>query len=63
MGSVEERGKGSYRLTVVIGYDAKGNPIRERKTVKAKNLTEAKKKLTLFKLRYLMGSILTLRKR
>lgn len=42
MASVEKRGKNSFRLTVVIGYDSNGIPIRERKTIKAKNKTEAK---------------------
>jgi integrase len=48
MASIEKRGKNSYRLSVVIGYEPDGTPIRERKTVKAKNPTEAKKQLTLF---------------
>jgi len=55
MASIEKRGKNSYRLTIVIGYDAKGNPIRERKNVKAKNPTEAKKLLTLFEAEILNG--------
>ncbi|MGM0903104.1 MAG: tyrosine-type recombinase/integrase [Bacillota bacterium] len=55
MASIEKRGKNSFRLTVVIGYDAKGNPIRERKNVKAKNPTEAKKLLTLFEAEILNG--------
>jgi integrase len=44
----EPRGKGKYRLNVTIGTDDKGYPIRERKTVKAKNITEAKKLLAEF---------------
>lgn len=48
MASIEHRGGNSYRLSVVIGYESDGTPIRERKTVKAKNPTEARKKLTLF---------------
>jgi integrase len=55
LASIEKRGKSSYRLTVVIGYDSKGNPIRERKNVKAKNPTEAKKLLTLFEAEILNG--------
>lgn len=58
MANIEKRGDGSYRLSVVIGYDSKGNPIRERKTVKAKNPTEAKKKLTLFEAEILNGHYL-----
>lgn len=55
MASIEKRGKNSYRLTVVIGYDTKGHPIRERKNVKAKNPTEAKKLLSLFEAEILSG--------
>ncbi|MCM3528306.1 site-specific integrase [Cytobacillus oceanisediminis] len=55
MANVENRGNGSYRLTVILGYDEKGTPIRERKTVKAKNLKEAKKLLTLFEAEILTG--------
>ncbi|MCQ6275796.1 site-specific integrase [Bacillus sp. V3B] len=58
MANIEKRGKDSYRLTVVIGYDAQGNMIRERKTVKAKSPTEAKKKLTLFEAEILNGHYL-----
>lgn len=42
MANIEKRGKNSFRLNVIIGYDSNGVPIRERKTVKAKNKTEAK---------------------
>lgn len=55
MANVEDRGKGSYRLNVILGYDDKGVPIRERKTVKAKNMTEAKKMLTIFEAEILTG--------
>ena len=55
MSHVEKRGKNSFRLVVTIGYDEKGVPIRERKTVKAKNTTEAKKQLTLFEAEILTG--------
>lgn len=55
MASIEKRGKNSFRLSVVIGYEQDGTPIRERKTVKAKNPTEAKKQLTLFEAEILNG--------
>jgi integrase len=58
LASIEKRGSNSYRLTVVIGYEADGTPIRERKTVKAKNPTEAKKQLTLFEAEILNGHYL-----
>lgn len=58
MASIEKRGKNSYRLSVVIGYESDGTPIRERKTVKAKNPTEAKKMLTLFEAEILQGQYL-----
>lgn len=47
-GSVENRGKGSWRLTVSLGLGADGKYIKKRKTVKAKNKTEAKLKLAAF---------------
>lgn len=55
MAYVERRGKDSYRLTVVIGYKDDGSKIYQRKTVKAKSPTEAKKKLTLFEAEILNG--------
>ncbi|MBU9711121.1 tyrosine-type recombinase/integrase [Evansella tamaricis] len=67
MGSIERRGKNSFRLSVVIGYEEDGTPIRERKTVQAKNKTEAGKELTLFESELLSGkyqkpTLITLRK-
>lgn len=55
MANVEDRKNGSYRLTVILGYDDKGVPIRERKTVKAKNMKEAKKLLSIFEAEILTG--------
>ncbi len=55
MANIENRGNGSYRLTVNLGYDEKGVAIRERKTVKAKNPKEAKKLLSLFEAEILTG--------
>lgn len=48
MASIEKRGKGSYRLTVELGYDHEGNRIKRRKTVKCKGITEARKELAKF---------------
>jgi len=62
MASVEDRKNGSYRLTVILGYDEKGVPIRERKTVKAKNKTEAKKMLTIFEAEILKGKYIKVNK-
>lgn len=44
-GSVEKRGKSSYRLRVVIGYKDDGSPSFKYKTVKASCLTEAERML------------------
>ena len=40
---IEKRGENSWRLTVCEGYDGNGQQIRYRKTVKAVNVTEARK--------------------
>lgn len=47
-GSIESRGNGSYRLTVSLGKGPDGKYIKKRRTVKAKNKTEAKKMLSAF---------------
>ncbi|MCP3031952.1 site-specific integrase [Halobacillus sp. A1] len=47
-GSVENRGNGSWRLTVRLGKDKDNKYIRKRKTIKAKNITEARKRLAEF---------------
>jgi integrase len=47
-GSVEDRGNNHWRLTYPMGLDENGKQIRERKTITAKNRTEAKKKLAIF---------------
>lgn len=44
-GSIEKRGKNSYRLVVFKGYDLDGNAIRHQKTVHCKNKSEAQKEL------------------
>src|SRR5699024_2454870 len=47
-GSVEKRGKNSWRLVVSLGQGADGKYIKKQKTVKAKNKTDAKNKLADF---------------
>lgn len=47
-GSIQDRGNGSYLLAYHVGYDSKGKRIRKTRTIKAKNFTEAKKKLAAF---------------
>lgn len=32
-GSIEKRGKNSYRLVCLAGYDLQGKPIKETKTI------------------------------
>ncbi|MGI8316871.1 tyrosine-type recombinase/integrase [Halobacillus mangrovi] len=55
MGSIEKRGKGSFRLSVVTGYDAKGKAIRERRNVRVKNKTQARQELAKFEAEVLSG--------
>lgn len=47
-GSIQDRGNGSYYLTVSAGFKADGKRNRKTRTVKAKNITEARKKLAAF---------------
>ncbi|WP_257349076.1 tyrosine-type recombinase/integrase [Pseudalkalibacillus decolorationis] len=47
-GSIEKRGSNSWRLTYSMGYDQNGKRIKKQKTIKAKNKTEANKKLAEF---------------
>jgi|SRR5690625_2703707 len=47
-GHIQDRGNGSYLLVYHIGYDANGKRLRKTRTVKAKNPSEAKKKLAAF---------------
>lgn len=47
-GSLRERGKGSWELTVSLGKGADGKYNKKTKTVKAKNKTEAKELLRQF---------------
>lgn len=48
VGTIEKRSKDTYRLSVTVGYLPNGNPDRERRTVNAKNKTEANKLLAHF---------------
>ncbi|WP_195536485.1 tyrosine-type recombinase/integrase [Bacillus paralicheniformis] len=56
MAYVEKRGKNKWRLNVVIGYTPEGKAIPKRKTVEAKNKTEAKQKLSEFEVEVLGGT-------
>ncbi len=47
-GSIEKRGKNSYRLVVFKGYDLDGKPIRHQKTIHCKNKSEAQTELAKF---------------
>lgn len=47
-GHVQKRGNNSYLLVYHLGYDADGKRLRKTKTVKAKNKSEAEKKLAAF---------------
>ncbi|MDQ0158786.1 tyrosine-type recombinase/integrase [Alkalibacillus salilacus] len=58
MGSVEKRGKNKFRLSIVTGYNERGNPIRTRKTVTAKNKTEARKILSQLESDYLQDQLI-----
>ena len=47
-GSIEKRGKSSYRLVVFKGYDLDGKAIRHQKTVHCKNKSEARTELAKY---------------
>ena len=47
-GSIEKRGKNSYRLVVFKGYDLDGKPIRHQKTIQCKKKSEAQIELAKF---------------
>ena len=47
-GSIEKRGKNSYRLVVFKGYDLEGKTVRHQKTVHCKNKSEAQIELAKF---------------
>ncbi|PKR79217.1 site-specific integrase [Halalkalibacillus sediminis] len=58
MGSVEKRGKNKFRLSIVTGYNERGNPVRIRKTITAKNKTEARKILSQLESDYLTDQLI-----
>ena len=47
-GSIEKRGKNSYRLVVFKGYDLDSKPIRHQKTIHCKKKSEAQIELAKF---------------
>lgn len=47
-GSIEKRGKNSYRLVVFKGYGLDGKAIRHQKTIHCKNKSEARTKLAKY---------------
>lgn len=47
-GSIEKRGKDSYRLVVFKGYDLDGKSIRHQKTIHCKNKSEARAELAKY---------------
>ena len=49
VGNIEKRGENSYRLRVSGGYTGEGKRIIYKKTIQAKNKTEAEKELALFR--------------
>lgn len=47
-GSIEKRGKDSYRLVIFKGYDLEGKSIRHQKTIHCKNKSEARTELAKY---------------
>ncbi len=47
-GTIEQRGKDTWRLTFCKGWDAEGKIIRNRKNIKASSRREAEKELAKF---------------
>lgn len=47
-GSIEKRGKNSYRYVVFKGYDLDGKAIRHQKTIHCKNKSEAQTELAKY---------------
>ena len=58
-GSIEKRGKNSYRLVVFKGYDLYGKPMRHTKTVHCKNKSEAQTELAKFVTQVENGFVVT----
>ena len=47
-GSIQDRGNGSYLMTYSMGFNAKGRRVRKTRTIKARNITEARRMLAAF---------------
>ena len=58
-GSIEKRGKNSYRLVVFKGYDLEGKAMRHTKTVHCKNKSEAQTELAKFVTQVENGFVVT----
>lgn len=61
-GTIEKRGKNSWRLTVTAGYNGSGEQIRYRKTVKTESMPAAEKQLALFVAEVERGQVATQKK-
>ena len=62
VGNIEKRGESSYRLRVSGGYTGDGKRITYKKTIQAKNKTEAQKELALFITEIQTGQALSAKK-
>lgn len=62
VGNIEKRGEKSYRLRVSGGYTGDGKRITYKKTIQAKNKTEAQKELALFITEIQTGQALSAKK-
>lgn len=60
--SIEKRGKDSYRFVVSVGFDSNGKRVRKTKTVKARNMREAKKLAAQFEVEVYSGEYITSQK-
>ena len=60
---IEKHGDNSWRLTVCEGYDGNGQQIRHSKTVKAANITEARKLYNQFAADVQRGNVAKSRKK
>ena len=62
VGNIEKRGENSYRLRASGGYTGDGKRITYKKTIQAKNKTEAQKELALFITEIQTGQALSAKK-
>jgi integrase len=58
-GSIERRGKDSWRIVVSLGFDSEGKRIKRTKTIKAKTKREAQKELAKFVVEIESGEYIT----